>query len=73
MRRWGRRIRRRWIESRIAVRAHPLRVAQMALPWLLGLFVLLPLLWYEMDRAVQGPVRQAGRDTIGYAGQSMLR
>jgi len=73
MRNRARGIRRRWIESRVALRAHPRRVAQMALPWALGLFLLLPLLWHEMDRAVQAPARQAGLDAVGYAAQSMLR
>ena len=44
-----------------------------ALPWVLGLFTVLPLLWFEMDRAVQEPERQAQRDELDYAAQSMLR
>src|SRR5690606_18353073 len=68
-----RRIQRGWIESRIALRAHPVRMAQIALPWALGLFVLVPLLWHEMDRAVQEPERRAGQEAVSYAGRSMLR
>ncbi len=71
--RWGRRARRRWTESWRAVAAHPRRMAQMALPWLLGFCTVFPLVWYEMERAVQGPERQAGRDEVDQAAQSMLR
>ena len=68
-----RRIQRGWIELRIALRAHRVRMAQIALPWALGLFVLVPLLWHEMDRAVQEPERRAGQEAVSYAGRSMLR
>jgi len=73
LRRWRAGFRRRWAESWAAVRAHPRQVGMLAAPWLLGLFIGAPLLWYEVDRAVQGPARQAGRDTVDYAAQSMLR
>ncbi len=63
----------RWLDAWAGLRAHPWRVTLIAAPWLLGLLVGLPLLWYEMDRAVRAPERQAGHDAVDYAARSMLR
>ena len=65
--------RQHWREAWQALKAHPWRVALIALPWLLGLFTALPLLWFEMDRAVRLPDRQAANDVMEYAAQTMLR
>ncbi|KAF1685013.1 hypothetical protein B1992_13410 [Pseudoxanthomonas broegbernensis] len=70
----GRGALRRYLgESWAAVHAHPRRVAMVAAPWLLGLLVGLPLLWYEVDRAVSAPERRAGQDAVDYAARSVLR
>ena len=65
--------RQHWREAWQALRAYPLRVALIAMPWLLGLLTGLPVLWYEMDRAVRTPDRQAAHDTVEYAAQTILR
>lgn len=63
----------RWQEAWVAMRAHPWRVTLIAAPWLLGLLTVVPMLWYEMDRAVRLPERQAAQDALENAAQSMLR
>ena len=63
----------RWQEAWAAMRAHPWRVTLIAAPWLLGLLTVVPMLWYEMDRAVRLPERQAAQDALENAAQSMLR
>jgi len=73
MRRWWPGIRRRSRESWAAVRGHPRRVALIAAPWAMSLLVGVPLLWFELERAVRQPARQAGHDAVEYAAQSMLR
>lgn len=73
MRRWWPGIRRRWRGSVAAVRRHPRKVALIAAPWLLALLVGLPVLWFEVDRAVREPERQGGREAVEYAAQSLLR
>lgn len=73
MRRLWRSLRLRWREAWDAARAHPWRVSLIAAPWLLGLLTGLPVLWYEMDRAVRMPERQAAHDAVENAAQSMLR
>ncbi|WP_374012263.1 sensor histidine kinase [Pseudoxanthomonas koreensis] len=60
-------------ECWVALRSRPRRVAVVAAPWLLGLLVGLPLLWYEVDRAVSAPERQAGHDAVQGAARSILR
>jgi signal transduction histidine kinase len=65
--------RQAWRESWAAVRSQPRRMALIAAPWLLVLLVGFPLLWVEVDRAVRAPVQQAGRDSVDYAAQTMLR
>src|SRR5690606_36386609 len=73
MRRWWPGIRRRWRGSVAAVRRHPRKVALIAAPWLLALLVGLPVLWFEVDRAVREQERQGGREAVEYAAQSLLR
>ncbi len=73
MRRLWQAPRLRWQEAWAALRAHPWRVTLIAAPWLLGLLTALPVLWYEMDRAVRLPERQAAHDAVENAAQSMLR
>ena len=65
--------RRRWQEAWAGVRQQPRRVALIAAPWVLGLLTMVPLLWYESDRLLRVPERQAGHDAVQYAAQSMLR
>ena len=60
-------------EAWVALRAHPWRVTLIAAPWLLGLLTTVPMLWYEMDRAVRLPERQAAQDALENAAQTMLR
>lgn len=60
-------------EALVALRAHPWRVTLIAAPWLLGLLTTVPMLWYEMDRAVRLPERQAAQDALENAAQTMLR
>lgn len=66
-------LRRRWQEAWRGMRLQPGRMALIAAPWLLGLLTVVPLLWYEADRALRMPERQAGHDAVQYAAQSMLR
>ncbi len=66
-------LRRRWQEAWRGMRLQPGRMALIAAPWLLGLLTVVPLLWYEADRALRTPERQAGHDAVQYAAQSMLR
>ncbi|SBV36623.1 Signal transduction histidine kinase [uncultured Stenotrophomonas sp.] len=66
-------LRRRWQEAWAGVRLQPWRVTLIAAPWLLGLLTALPLLWYETDRVLRVPERQASHDAVQYAAQSMLR
>ena len=47
-------LRRRWQDAWRGMRLHPGRMALIAAPWLLGLLTVVPLLWYEADRALHG-------------------